>query len=86
MLPQFPSHLPSIPSITHAASPSVPAHGDVVVVRAFVDFWNFQLAMDRWRHRFRLDCPRLASTEGKREMKKSCSSGSQNRPERGLTG
>jgi uncharacterized LabA/DUF88 family protein len=41
--------------------PRVPAAGAerVVVVRTFVDFWNFHLTMSRWRTRFRLDWSRL---------------------------
>jgi hypothetical protein len=57
------SHLPpsSVPNVLPPTSPSHHAP----VVRAFVDFWNFQIAMDRWQPRFRFDwsrlCPSLAA-------------------------
>jgi hypothetical protein len=60
------SQLPHIPSFTPSAStPPVRSslgaspQPDPVVVQGFVDFWNFQLAMNRWRRPFRFDWSRL---------------------------
>jgi uncharacterized LabA/DUF88 family protein len=49
----MPAHAP-IP-----AAPTAPDVAQTLVVRAFVDFWNFHLTMERWCPRFRLDWARL---------------------------
>jgi uncharacterized LabA/DUF88 family protein len=63
----------SSPSTPLPTSPPALPQGEVVV-RVFVDFWNFHLAMNRWRPRFRFDWSRLgASFAHEVEMLRSAS-------------
>jgi uncharacterized LabA/DUF88 family protein len=51
----LPLGAPSEPLRLSLPGVPAPATEPVVVVRAFVDFWNFHLSMERWHPRFRLD-------------------------------
>ena len=63
--PPSPSFTPSTPSTPPLPCRRGSAQPDPIVVRAFVDFWNFHLSLTRWRRRFRFDWSRLGPSLAK---------------------